>query len=208
MPRPRRPEDFLLLPYGGRADDPPIRKGGFLAAVALVLREAGTGGSTPDGLELLLIRRSARQGDPWSGQMALPGGRMEPADDSLLATAIRETHEETRVDLRRKARLLGRLRQVAPRTRELPVLTVLPFVFEVEGSVCAEVASLEVSEVVWAPVSRLLDPAARSTHRHTTPGGKTLRFPAIDVRGRTVWGMTHRILEDLLYRLGPQGRTD
>jgi 8-oxo-dGTP pyrophosphatase MutT (NUDIX family) len=135
--------------------------------------------------------------------MALPGGRMEPKDDSLLATAVRETREETRVDLGREARLLGRLPQVAPQARELPVLTVLPFVFEVKRWVQADVASLEVSEVIWVPVSRLLDPARRSIHCHTTSGGETLQFPAFDVRGRTVWGMTHRILEDLLSRLDP-----
>jgi 8-oxo-dGTP pyrophosphatase MutT (NUDIX family) len=205
MPAPPRPADFQLLPYEGRGDDPPTREGGFLAAVAIILREARHPGSAQRELELLLIRRSTHERDPWSGQMALPGGRMDPGDDSLLVTAIRETREETRVDLHREARLLGRLTEVAPRARELPVLTVLPFVFELEGGARAVPASDEVSEVVWAPMSRFLDPGTRATHRHTTPEGELLVFPAFDVRGRIVWGMTHRILEDLLSRLTASG---
>ena len=205
MPAPPRPEDFRLLPYEGRGDDPPTREVGFLAAVAIVLREASHESSRRRELELLLIRRSTHERDPWSGQMALPGGRKDPEDDSLLGTAIRETREETRIDLGREARLLGRLTHVAPRARELPVLTVLPFVFELEREVRAAPVSEEVSEVVWAPLSGLLDPGARATHRHTTPGGESLQFPAFDVRGRIVWGMTHRILEDLLSRLTASG---
>src|SRR5439155_1604605 len=70
------------------------------AAVALVLIEGR------EGLEALFIHRAERAGDPWSGQVALPGGRHEPSDPDLLATAIRETLEETGVDLSR-AECLG-----------------------------------------------------------------------------------------------------
>ncbi|HET9512400.1 MAG TPA: NUDIX domain-containing protein, partial [Gemmatimonadales bacterium] len=51
----------------------------------------------PDAL--LLIRRADRDGDPWSGQLGLPGGRKSPADADLLSTAIRETFEEVGIDL-------------------------------------------------------------------------------------------------------------
>jgi 8-oxo-dGTP pyrophosphatase MutT (NUDIX family) len=55
------------------------------AAVALVC--------VPDPDAILLIRRSERAGDPWSGQMGLPGGRRDSSDRDLLATAVRETEE-------------------------------------------------------------------------------------------------------------------
>ena len=71
------------------ADQP----GSQLAAVALMLAPAG-----PD-LEALFIRRAVRADDPWSGQVGLPGGRAEPRDADLLATAVRETREEVAVDL-------------------------------------------------------------------------------------------------------------
>ena len=66
------------------------------AAVALILLP------TSDGdLEALFIKRAEVEGDPWSGQMAFPGGRRDPVDDDLLATAARATLEETGIDLAR-----------------------------------------------------------------------------------------------------------
>src|ERR1035437_8323829 len=67
----------------------------FEAAVALILRE------TVDGeVELLFIKRAARGDDPWSGQIALPGGRHQASDQSLEDTAVRETLEEVGLELR------------------------------------------------------------------------------------------------------------
>ncbi|MBD0320648.1 MAG: NUDIX domain-containing protein, partial [Gemmatimonadetes bacterium] len=71
------------------------------AAVALLLRPSG------DGPELLLIRRAEREGDPWSGHMALPGGRADPRDRDAAATAARETLEEVGIDVVRGGRFLG-----------------------------------------------------------------------------------------------------
>jgi 8-oxo-dGTP pyrophosphatase MutT (NUDIX family) len=92
-----------------------------LAAVAAVLRVVeGT-------VELLFIKRSEHEGDPWSGHMAFPGGRHEPHDASLEATACRETMEELSLDLSR-GRLLGRLDDLAPRNPVLPPILIRPFV--------------------------------------------------------------------------------
>jgi len=60
------------------------------AAVAVVFRIAAG-----DSLELLMIERASYEGDPWSGHIACPGGRMEPGDRDLEVTAVRETREET-----------------------------------------------------------------------------------------------------------------
>ena len=100
------------------ADAPDARP----AAVALVLLEG------PQGLEILLIRRAERADDPWSGQIALPGGRYDVGDRDLFATAVRETREETGVDLSAAERL-GVLDDLYPRTPTLPPVVVRPFVF-------------------------------------------------------------------------------
>src|SRR6059036_755615 len=94
------------------------------AAVALVLRDG------PSGIELLFIRRADHPEDPWSGQMAFPGGRSEPGDPDPRATAVRETEEEIGVDLARDAEYLGPLDEVRAAARLRPVdLAISPFVF-------------------------------------------------------------------------------
>src|SRR5436190_23089519 len=96
------------------------------AAVAVILRERG------GEIEVLLIRRSERDDDPWSGHAAFPGGRKEPSDETPEATAIRETREEVGLDLGAPGvRVLGRFADCTPRrTRGL---LVTPVVFSVEG---------------------------------------------------------------------------
>jgi 8-oxo-dGTP pyrophosphatase MutT (NUDIX family) len=184
-----------LEPYRGPGDDPGPRPGGWLASVALVLRSVP--GSAP---ELLLIRRSQAEGDPWSGHMAFPGGRKEAADPSLLATAIRETREEVALSLDRLGEPLGRLGLVQPMSPHLPVLTVVPFVFHVPPPAEARVASPEVAEIHWVSLDHLQDIRNRIMFRYRTEAG-VVPFPAIDVAGRHVWGLTHRILSDFLRRV-------
>src|SRR5215218_7814707 len=94
-----------------------------LAAVALVLREGS------EGPELLVIKRSEAEHDHWSGHLALPGGRVEPEDESLLATAARETLEEVGLDLREGGEAIARLGTVNPQSPYAPRVSVTPFVF-------------------------------------------------------------------------------
>ena len=114
-----------LASYASDPDDPTPAAAEILqAAVALVVR----GG---ERLEVLLIKRAKREHDPWSGHMALPGGRRDPADASLLETAMRETREETGVALDDRGVHLGRLEEVRPQSARLPRLSVTPHVFGV-----------------------------------------------------------------------------
>jgi len=94
------------------------------AAVAMVLREV------KQGLEVLFIERATHELDPWSGNLAFPGGKIEAGDASLQLAAERETSEEIGLDLR-GARYLGRLSDVSGAT--LPV-RVSCFVYGVEES--------------------------------------------------------------------------
>lgn len=180
-----------LASYAGDANDPLVLEGGPLqASVALVLRAR-------DPLELLLIKRATSERDPWSGHMALPGGRRDDADADLQGTARRETLEETGVDLERLGRPLGRLDDVAPSSPRLPRLTISPFVFGVGHDVEAHVASREVQQVFWAPLSALRDPTNRGKVEIPLPGGSR-SFPSFYVFDHHVWGLTYRILHQFL----------
>jgi len=161
------------------------------AAVALVLLDR----SSSQGLEILLIRRAERAGDPWSGQIAFPGGRYEPQDADLLATAVRETREETGVDLTNRERL-GSLDDLYPRTPTLPPVIVRPFVFAL-GARPALVPSDEVQRAFWLPLERLGEPGVRREITLTLRGVERT-FPAYLVDDELIWGMTERILTPLI----------
>jgi 8-oxo-dGTP pyrophosphatase MutT (NUDIX family) len=160
------------------------------AAVALVLLNAVPPGG---GLEILLIRRAERAGDPWSGQIAFPGGRYERGDPDLLATAIRETREETGVDLAHAERL-GSLDDLYPRTATLPPVVVRPFVFALDRRPPPRlVPSAEVERAFWLPLGRLGEPGVRREITLTLRGVERT-FPAYLVDDEVIWGMTERIL--------------
>jgi 8-oxo-dGTP pyrophosphatase MutT (NUDIX family) len=165
------------------------------AAVALLLRiEGGTKGGE---VELLLIRRAEREGDPWSGHMALPGGRWQPGDGTLAITAARETREEVGIDLWRHGRRLGELDELAPRSARIPSIVVSPFVYHVAPGAKVR-PNHEVQEALWVRVDELLHPDAAIEYLHDLADGGTLSFPAYHARGQVVWGMTHRILAGFL----------
>jgi 8-oxo-dGTP pyrophosphatase MutT (NUDIX family) len=161
------------------------------AAVAIVLRDG------PEGqLELLLIKRSEREDDPWSGHIALPGGRHDPADATLQDTAVRETREETGIDLDRDGIVLGTLDELRPRTPSLPAIIVTPFVAVVRRDVTMETSD-EVAIAFWVPLASLSDPAL-TVQSDVTARGATWRVPSYVLGGHIVWGMTERILRNLL----------
>ncbi len=154
------------------------------AAVAIVLSPFGDTDS-----EILLIKRASRPGDPWSGQMALPGGRRNPEDTDLAATAIRETREETGIDLAR-GDLLGQLDDHAPKTPDLPPILVRPFVFALESRPSIR-PNHEVERHLWASVHGL---AASERKARVRVRGTDLIVPAFHAEGEVIWGMTHRII--------------
>ena len=161
------------------------------AAVSIVVRDG------PDGPQVLLIRRADHPGDAWSGHMAFPGGREDPQDEHLLATAIRETLEEVGLDLAQAGRLLGQLAPLPAMARGRPVgMTIVPFIFELVTE--AELrASEEVVEAVWVPLNPLLRGQLRTTFAVDRDGGERVDLPAHDVGGRVVWGLTYRMLDSL-----------
>jgi len=171
------------------------------AAVAAVLRERPSiERGRPGPLEVLFIRRAERPGDPWSGHMAFPGGRQEPHDPDLETTARRETHEELGLALDRHAELVGRLDDVPAYAKgQLTGMVVTPTVWLLrETPVLAP--NHEVDEVHWASVPALMSGEVSTTIDYPWQG-QTLTLPGYRVGERVVWGLTHRMLEQLFERL-------
>ena len=162
------------------------------AAVAIVLR------AIPQ-LEILLIQRAVREGDPWSGQIALPGGRRGPEDATLQDTAIRETLEETGVDLNADGVVLGTLDELRPRTPVLPPIIVTPFVAVVERDTPLEISD-ELADAFWTPWSTFADPA-RIDESEVQVRGAAWKVTSYLVGERVVWGMTERMLRQLATRM-------
>ncbi len=155
------------------------------AAVALVLHKPRV-----NPLEILFIERAVREGDPWSGQMAFPGGRRDPRDSDALSKAVRETQEEVGLELEEP---IGRLDDVQGTPRLLEHrLVISAFVFEAPDR-NQRPTSPEVQSTVWIPVPHLLDPAS-AVNFQLEHGDYSGRFPGVRFKDYTIWGLTYRIL--------------
>jgi len=166
--------------------------GGARAAVALVLRDG------EDGAEFVAICRSQRPGDPWSGHMALPGGRQHPSDLDLATTVARETREEVGIDLVAHGQMLGRLDEVRARGDGRPLnLIVSPFVFALTAPVDLALNPHEVESALWVPLRFLRQREAQGSIRFAL-AGQEMDFSAFVYRGCTIWGLTYRILTSFL----------
>src|SRR4051812_12067909 len=196
LPDARRLRAALAARPGVRIDA--TDGGRRLAAIALVLRPGS--GSPADGEadpELLMIKRAEAEGDPWSGHIACPGGRMESRDHDLEQTAIRETWEETGVDLARDGRVLGALDDISPRSPTLPPIIVRPFVAVVKPEL-EIVQSSEVAEAFWVPLAALRERASWGTALVAVRGHGERQVAAFRHRDYTVWGLTERVLRQFL----------
>ena len=161
------------------------------AAVAIVLRPDDDG----DG-DILFIQRAIFSGDPWSGQVAFPGGRAEAGDANLIETAVREVREEIGADLAMAARLIGTLDEIHPRTPMLPEIVVRPHVFVLERELPIT-HSDEVADSFWVPIRTLVNPAT-TQQREVQGRGYRMRVPSFVIGDRVIWGMTERFLRQLL----------
>lgn len=193
-PRIGRLESALSARPAIEVHDPAARR----ASVAILIRLGAA-----DEPEIFFIQRATYESDPWSGQIAFPGGREEPGDDGLLGTAVREAFEETAFDLRTDATLIGVLDDLRPRAVRLPAVVVRPYVFLMPDPPDAAL-SHEAADSFWVPLSVLLD---RSVWRDTTvtAGGMEMSRFAFHHEGYVVWGMTERILSGLLELFGEAG---
>lgn len=154
------------------------------AAVALLLKPEN------EGFSVLFVKRVRSRNDPWSGQMALPGGKREPNDRNLKQTVMRETLEETSINLENRCRFLGTTSiQLSGRKHEM---RILPFVILLEYEPVVKLNKNELEQFVWISLKQL------TCHRGTvrTAHGRT---PAYVIDGHVIWGLTYRIVEEFLH---------
>ena len=158
------------------------------ASVAIVL--AGDSGAP----SLCFVERARRAGDPWSGDVAFPGGWAKGDGESLRAAAMRETHEE-----------IGLALADAHHVGDLAPMTISRFrdgmgiigasVFYV-GESCPPLHpdEREIAHAFWVPIAHIHDPDNR-TVVHWSRSGPPRPRPAVACDGRVIWGLTYRILE-------------
>lgn len=167
------------------------------AGVACVLRQAeATDSSTgPGQVEVMLIKRATREGDPWSGDMAFPGGKMESRDAHIYETTLREVAEEIGLE-RGQLRDLGRLSEQMTKTHSgLKPMAITPFLFTTVGEP-EFVLNYEVAEIVWMPLDFFIDQGNRAEMTWSLSGFKK-QMPCYYFHEYRVWGLTLRMLDEL-----------
>jgi len=168
------------------------------AAVAMIIDSSGSQ-SDPN---VIFIERAQDPKDPWSGHMALPGGRCETSAESVLDAARRETQEEIGLYLPCDG-LLGRLDDLQGRhAGRSQGLVISCLVFGVDKKAVFTL-NHEVADIVQVPFSVLLDKGNRTTIEYPAPGSE--RYPAVRFvpdDSRVIWGLTYRFLRQLVGLFG------
>lgn len=165
-------------------------------AVNLLLRQ-----HDEHGVELLMIQRAERDGDPWSGHMGFPGGRMDDADANIFHTAMREMREEIGID-ESQVELIGRLSDLMTRSHVWhKPMVITPFVGRLKGEP-QFLANHEVAKVVWIPLRFLADTSNRQA-MHWKSHGLSMHLPCYVFDSKRVWGLSLSMIDELLRLLVP-----
>ncbi|MBN1785344.1 MAG: CoA pyrophosphatase [Candidatus Bathyarchaeota archaeon] len=152
------------------------------AAVVVLIRAAH------QGFQLLIVKRAENAGDPWSGQTALPGGKRSFVDQNLKETVVRETLEETGINLHVGCRFLGAMEPLT--STQKPGIKILPFVVLQDKKQTISLNE-ELTEYFWAPLAEF------AKNKGTVKFGVD-EHPAYIIKSQVVWGLTYRILDKLL----------
>lgn len=182
--------DALANPRGDHSLDGtplvhPLEPKPAAVLVPVVMREEPT---------LLLTERSAHLRQH-SGQIAFPGGRVDPTDASIYAAACREAEEEIGL-ADSSLGLLGYLDAYLSSTNYL----VMPVVCRVTPSYALTLNPHEVADAFEVPFSFVMDPANHELHSREWQG-RVRHYYAIPCQGRYIWGVTAGIIRNLYERL-------
>ncbi len=155
------------------------------AAVALLLKPM------KKELKIFFVKRVENPNDPWSGQMALPGGKRDVRDQNLKQTVLRETLEETNINLLNRCCFLGVMEPL--RSTQRPEMKILPFVFLLKHEPPIKLNE-ELEWFVWISMEEL----------SKNKGIAKFSFgeqPAYIVGNSVIWGLTYRILKKFSHNL-------
>jgi len=171
----------------------PPEKTRVRAAVALITRQVA------DDVEILFIRRSEFEGDPWSGDIAFPGGRIDTPDEPPRTAAERETVEEVGIELGDNE-YLGRIDDVTGRTE---AVLVSGFVYGLDGAV-ELTPNHEVAAARWVAMNKLVEPSRQVT-RSFKYLEHDVEMPALEIfddHSPVLWGLTYRFTEIFMQLVG------
>jgi 8-oxo-dGTP pyrophosphatase MutT (NUDIX family) len=171
--------------------------------VVLLIAEKGPGDSDA-APALLMMRRAERAGDPWSGHVSFPGGRVGQGDASTRAAALRELQEETGISAADRILAMGRLSDLLTREhgRHRPMV-VSPYVYRMPCAVALE-PSLEAEKLWWEPLSTLVTRELRRPIIWRV-AGLPLPLPSVDVSGSRLWGLSLMMVNELIRATDLQG---
>ena len=156
------------------------------AAVAILLKPVG------QDVNILLVKRVENLRDPWSGQIALPGGKRERKDQNLKETVLREILEETGINLLDRCKFLGVIPPVKSRLN--PKMRVLPFVILLEHDPVIQLNPDELERHYWIPIKNLI-------RNERIVRSKLGVHPAYVIGDIEIWGLTFRILKNFFHIL-------
>ena len=199
LPEPLPPPPAWLRPErlpDGTPFERPAPPPDARVAAALVLVYPGGDGEA----SLVLIERVEYDGAHHSGEVSLPGGKQDPSDADIVATALREAAEEVGLDaVDAGVEVIGRLDALwIPPSNFL----VTPIVAVAARRPAFVQDAREVAAILETPVSAFL-PDVAPTMVDPDPRGRPFRYGAYLVEGRVVWGATAAILGQLGAVLGP-----
>ena len=159
-----------------------------MEAVVAILLWKEPGG----GLQTLLVQRAEREGDPWSGQIGLPGGRVKQGAESPRTALHREVEEEVGIKLEEVGVELGSL-SVGHPMRRLE-MRVQPWVYGLSAKPRVSIGS-EIAGSFWVNLSEL---PSKMKMSEITIRDKPWSVESFVVEGKIVWGFTYRVLSELL----------
>jgi ADP-ribose pyrophosphatase YjhB (NUDIX family) len=138
--------------------------------------------------QVLFVNRAEKTSDPWSGQTGLPGGKRNAGDQNIMKTVIRETLEETSINLLKGCQFLGVIDPV--RSTKKPEMRILPFFFiqRIEQNIKL---NEELTGFFWGSLEELVK------HKGTVKYN-LIEYPCFMIQNRVIWGLTYRIIDKLL----------